>query len=309
MLSLDRRDRVTDVESGQSKASVLCPWIENPYALISWWDMEKFSADAFFLMGKLLERIRLVHTPQDIASKSGLDGVRPLSSIPDIPAPRDAVEGLKALLEAMSAKCKEISLKFSLKAINGLYSELDQSLTNRKIADRLEQLEQLIKWEMEDSLFLYVPSDRAEYYSKEDGFGVGVGSKFPSAKFDIAEGGNCFAAGRFTGCVFHLMRVLEIGLAALGKVFSVSLAHTNWHPAIEEIEKKVRDMGNSPNKAPDWKEQQEYYSQAASHFMFLKDAWRNYTAHARGKYTEQEAKTIFINVGAFMQKLSERLAE
>ena len=209
----------------------------------------------------------------------------------------------------MSAKCKEINLRLSLKAITSLYSEMDEPLTNRKIANGLENLEQLIKWEMEDNLFLYVPSDRAEYYNAEGGFGADVSAKFPSAKFDIAEAGNCFAVGRFTGCVFHLMRVLEVGLVALGKVFGVSLAHTNWHPAIEEIEKKIRHMGDGPNKASDWKEQQEYYSQAASHFMFLKEAWRNYTAHARGRYAEDEAETIFVNVRSFMQKLSERVTE
>jgi hypothetical protein len=43
--------------------------------------------------------------------------------------------------------------------------------------------------------------------------------------------------------------------------------------------------------------------------MFLKDAWRNYTAHARGKYTEEEAKLIIENTRAFMQKLATRLSE
>ncbi len=83
------------------------------------------------------------------------------------------------------------------------------------------------------------------------------------------------------------MRVLGIGLGPLGKIFNVSLAHTNWAPAIEEIESKIRDMYKDPvwKALPDCKEQQEFYAQAASHFGVLKDAWRNYTAHARGKYT------------------------
>ena len=71
----------------------------------------------------------------------------------------------------------------------------------------------------------------------------------------------------------------------------------------------IRDIPNDPARPADWKEQQEYFSQAASHFMFLKDAWRNYTAHARGKYTEEEADMIIVNVRAFMQKLATRLHE
>lgn len=107
------------------------------------------------------------------------------------------------------------------------------------------------------------------------------------------------------------MRVLEIGLSALGNVFGVSLAHTSWGPAIDQIESKIHEMHKDPTwKArPDCKEQQEFYAQAASHFGVLKDAWRNHTAHARGKYDEGEAESILRNVCGFMQKLATRLHE
>jgi hypothetical protein len=104
---------------------------------------------------------------------------------------------------------------------------------------------------------------------------------------------------------------LEIGLTVLGKVFGVSLAHTNWGPAIDQIESKIRQMHVDPawKALPDCKEQQEFYSQAASHLGIAKDAWRNHTAHVRGKYDEQEASDILTGVRAFMQKLATRLAE
>ena len=140
-------------------------------------------------------------------------------------------------------------------------------------------------------------------------FGAEAASGFPSAAFDISEAGKCFALNRPTACVFHLMRVLEIGLGVFAKHFAVPSDHTNWHNIIEGIEKAVRNMSSDPAKPADWKEQQEFYSQAAHGFMFIKDAWRNYTAHARGKYTEDETETIFINVRAFMQRLATRLHE
>jgi hypothetical protein len=105
--------------------------------------------------------------------------------------------------------------------------------------------------------------------------------------------------------------VLEIGLTALGAIFDVSLAHTNWVPAIDQIESRIRGMHKDPNwKAlADYKEQQEFYAQAASHFGVLKDAWRNYTMHARGIYTVEMAEDIFNNVRGFMQKLASRVRE
>jgi hypothetical protein len=62
-------------------------------------------------------------------------------------------------------------------------------------------------------------------------------------------------------------------------------------------------MPKATNKPPDWKDKLEKYSQIANNFMFFKDAWRNYTAHIRGKYTEDEADAIYRNVRAFMQGL------
>lgn len=107
------------------------------------------------------------------------------------------------------------------------------------------------------------------------------------------------------------MRVLEIGLAALGKAFGVSLEHTSWAPAIDQLESGIRNMHKDPawKALPDCREQQEFYAQAASHFGVLKDAWRNYTMHIRGFYSEEQAEQIFDNVKAFMQKLAPRLRE
>lgn len=107
------------------------------------------------------------------------------------------------------------------------------------------------------------------------------------------------------------MRALEIALAVLGQQFGVSLVHTNWAPAIEEIEKKIREMHKDPawKVRSDCKEQQECFAQAATNFGVFKDAWRNYTMHVRGKYDEREAMDILNSVRAFMQKLATRLHE
>jgi len=105
------------------------------------------------------------------------------------------------------------------------------------------------------------------------------------------------------------MRILEIGLAVLGKRFSISADHTNWETVINQIEKAIGVMDKDPNRPADWKDEREFYSQCASHFRVVKNAWRNYTAHARGKYDEQEALDMLGNVRGFMQKIATRLHE
>jgi hypothetical protein len=53
---------------------------------------------------------------------------------------------------------------------------------------------------------------------------------------------------------------------------------------------------------PDCKEQQQFYAQAASFLGVVKGAWRNYTAHAHGVYTQEEAELMLLNVRSFMER-------
>jgi len=68
------------------------------------------------------------------------------------------------------------------------------------------------------------------------------------------------------------------------------------------LEASVRNLANDPDRPVDWKDQQEVFSQTASHFMVMKNAWRNYTAHAHGFFGEEEAENIMTNIRAVMQK-------
>jgi hypothetical protein len=200
-------------------------------------------------------------------------------------------------------------------------AELLEELANQELRrsyewliGRLDTIERIARKELKNKLFLYVPLDSAKFWPMHNDphlFGATVASKFPSASSDIFSAGTCLATSHATASVFHLMRVLEIGLAALGKVFNVSLENTNWGNAIDQIESKIREMHKEATwKAlPDCKELQKFYAQAASHLGLAKDAWRNHTMHGRSKYGDDEAERIFYGVKAFMQKLAEHLAE
>jgi hypothetical protein len=54
----------------------------------------------------------------------------------------------------------------------------------------------------------------------------------------------------------------------------------------------------------DWKEQQKFCSQAASQFMFLKDAWRNHIMHLSDVYDEGKALSVLRHVHELMQILA-----
>lgn len=274
--------------------------------------MLQFSASRFVWCGRALRVIR---------TDCVVGAVTCLNDEPIFAMTRDLDE--RAIQKAISSlspaeeEFRAIGMEITAETVKELVEELKAPKSQHNfqwLYQQSEAIERLADKELKGKFFLYIPPERAKFWPKmkqPNVFGGKVATSFPSATFDIANAGVCLATMMSTASVFHLMRVLEIGLASLGRIFGVSLAHTNWAPAIDQIESKIRNMQKDPvwKELPDCKEQQEFYAQAASHFAILKDAWRNHTMHIRGKYTEDEAERIFENVKGFMQKLSERLAE
>jgi hypothetical protein len=295
----------------------VAPWELNPYQLLTWWDMDQFSASVTYWAGQIMESLK-----RDCLAHAGGGGDRDFSFTPHaMYEPIDAQTFTKALdyLPKVEQLCREIGLQIAAETIRHEVLEPMQDVRQRPLSfqwllQHMYSLQRLIQREMSTRLFLYVPPEKAKYWPRKTApypFGETVHKAFPSAYFDVHNASICIGVGLGTAGVFHLMRVLEIVLSILGAKFGISLAHTNWAPAIEQIESKIREMHKDPvwKAMPDCKAQQEYYAQAASYFGIIKDAWRNYTMHARGKYTEQEAEHVYNNVKAFTQKLAERLSE
>ena len=215
------------------------------------------------------------------------------------------------LVEWASAYCDEVPFPMTALPLRRILDRLHEAdFTVGDLGEMLRNAAERLRDEAGTLKLFRIQLDRVKYYETQQPFGLDVANNFPSVSFDALEACRCFALYRSTACVFHLMRVLEIGLHAFADRFGVASDRTNWHNIIEGIEKAVRNLGIDPTtRPPDWKDQQEFFSQAASHFMIFKDAWRNYTAHERGKFTEDEAETILINVRSFMQKLATQLHE
>jgi hypothetical protein len=291
--------------------AILQPWEEHSSQLISWFDMLNFSARAFFHCGGALRDIR-----QDcVIASARCAGEEPFFAL--VSDLDDAGrQKASAHLESIEPQFRKIGLAITAETINELRTDLKaESRRNIQwLIDRVDAIEKLAEKELKDKLFFYIPPERGKFWPKAKepyAFGRTVASSFASSTSDANCAAICLATMQSTASVFHLMRILEIGLTVLGNQFGVSLAHTNWAPAIEQIESKIRDMHKDPawKILPDCKELQEFYAQAASHFGILKDAWRNHTMHVRGKYTQDEAELIFENVKALMQKLAEKLDE
>jgi hypothetical protein len=51
------------------------------------------------------------------------------------------------------------------------------------------------------------------------------------------------------------------------------------------------------------------FAEAATEFVWFKEAWRNHVAHGRARYDENDALKVITHVRGFMERLSTRLKE
>jgi len=127
-------------------------------------------------------------------------------------------------------------------------------------------------------------------------FGTRVEDKLPQVSEDIAEAGKCLGLRRPTASVFHLMRVMEVGVQKFGEKLGVTLADEKvWQVILDQINVHIKTLGKG-QKAKD-------YAAIAAYLYHVKLAWRNETMHPKATYTPEEADNIFRAVRSFMTDL------
>ncbi|MEJ7811355.1 MAG: hypothetical protein WKG32_13170 [Gemmatimonadaceae bacterium] len=250
-------------------------------------------------------------------------------------------EGFRAELQAKFDQFIErlgyADLDMTRTAAVRMRSHLSAETTYRLITASIIEIDGRLRDELADRRFLYVSNKVVPYYESPFEGWDGVREVFPDAEYDITEAGKCFALGCHTACVLHLMRVLEIGLRRMAKRFGVSVADKAWHNVITGIQARINaidsgDTSRARRKSREGKLRQgtpahgaprtdkekkaderaarrtkaalHFYSLAATQFRFFKEAVRNYAMHARTTYGEDQARTIYDAVRAFMVSLA-----
>jgi hypothetical protein len=168
----------------------------------------------------------------------------------------------------------------------------------------MRELQNRIADELDDRLFLRMLSEKAKFYDKPiEQFGKSIMSIFHSIEFDVEEAGKCFAVGRDTACVFHVMRIMEAGLRVIATDLKIDiLSNKSW----DSILKKMESAIEAQHKRDQWT---DFYAEVRAKGYAVKDAWRNPTMHIEKKYTSDESEDIFRAVRGFMRHLSTKLGE
>lgn len=122
--------------------------------------------------------------------------------------------------------------------------------------------------------------------------------KIPAIAEDADEAAKCLALSRPTACVFHLMRVMELGVQKLGETLGVALvSEKNWQNILDETNKAIKALDHKQSRT-------KALAEVSSHLYGVKVAWRNEVMHPKQTYTPEEAEAIFNNVRTFIRELA-----
>jgi hypothetical protein len=184
----------------------------------------------------------------------------------------------------------------------------DVTLDPTRAIHHVEMLYSTMVAEMRSILFRAIPSERTPYCDPGWLAETAIPIKFPVSLRELQLGGSCYALGQPTASVFHSMRALEPGLAALADKFNRPHAQGNWQTLIEGIESDIRALGGQA-KSQQKLEDEKFFGAAASHLYFVKNAWRNHVAHTRDSYSDDEALRVLRSTSQFIESLCSRLQE
>lgn len=180
---------------------------------------------------------------------------------------------------------------------------------------QLDELMNEIARALGDAKFMMIPSYDAAYYDNPKLFGPTVAQRFPIANKEITEAGSCYAAGRYTACVFHLMRAVElvarrmVAQLKVNQYLAKPVELCDWGMLIGALDKGVTALRHGTATSKRKKETFEFYNHAVAQFRNFKDAWRNNVSHTRTSYNKHLAMNVLDNTRQFMEHLATRLKE
>jgi len=128
---------------------------------------------------------------------------------------------------------------------------------------------------------------------------------YTSLWFDCEEAAKCLCFGRFTACVFHSMRMLEVAISSIAKRLSIpdpSKADRSWGNMLNAIKMKMDELYPKKSRTvgcEGGKLEELYVTLDAA-----KGPWRNGTMHVDSVYNEEQAHHILACTSHLLDKMA-----
>lgn len=172
------------------------------------------------------------------------------------------------------------------------------------------QLHHIVDTFFERALIVRINDNALAYFEQEKLFGDAVYNKFPKARLDIKEAGTCYVFDRFTACVLHTMRAIEIATKRITCRKSIKVAlFKRFGKGHKDSEFSSNDgLGQKAKKlhaAADHLKgtKQDKMRSAAMHLKIIASALRNPTMHTNVEFSERQAKLTMDNTRELMNDL------
>jgi hypothetical protein len=259
-------------------------------------------AETFYKLGGMLDSMAIILEGKESLYVQASEGQAKHALVKEI---------IDSWFPILEEHCESLELKFcshTVARLKAAFEEDENEYNKRKRRELLCDLDQRIRDELQDRGLFYVRSDRIGHYEDyREGWEPAV-SKFPIAT-DVEEAEKCYALERFSGCVYHLMRVAETGVQELAKHVGLTRAPIieSWGEIIKQVRSKAATM---PRSTIDEKEKQRKISDVADALWQVNVAWRIPADHPRtpgSSYNQDHAEDAIGRVKILMRTIAEAM--
>jgi hypothetical protein len=263
------------------------------HGLVSLWDMLEFQASEFVDALRAFSAVEAMVENKVSGSDQIIVGETVANTLYKLNRLEDACTSLGAIITADFVRDAKAAVE------SGKWKWTDLTAATKQIyAVLLKELARA-------KLFSLAPH-KAEFFDNAiDKFDIETWLSFPSTQDDMDEAGKCFALGRNTACVYHLMRVLERPIMVLAKVLLPNDPSPNWEVVLKKID---AELAKKPSERS-FKGDVQFFAEVAAEMRAVKHAWRNRVMHVDTIVTEERAKAIFDATIAFMNVVSKNLSD
>ena len=257
----------------------------------------------------------------------------------DEPLGKEDIKTISMHLRGLADDFEFLNLGFTLKYLNDIQKKIISApITFNEFDREIEILSGRIDHQIEELVFGFIPKEKGHFFEAEKLFGNTVFDNFPSAREEIKEAGNCYALNVNTACVFHLMRVVEIGARAMywqmtkrknvviekykkgaAKKMSKSIPMElcDWNTLIKGFNIALEKLEAGKSKSIIKNQNHAYFNRLVKIFDNFRSGWRNVISHGneidssskRTLFKEGETSDLMRDTERFMRLLAERVME
>jgi hypothetical protein len=218
-------------------------------------------------------------------------------------------------LNFITRECRKLNLGNAENRLSRIYTLIHtrREIPCGTIVNELQILEQSIEDDIQTEYFYHYQHARGILTFRIPDDWRATIAAFPSTRQEIEAAVDCYAMEHNAACVFHLMRVAEIGMRGLARERSVSfpkhpLEWAEWENIIDQIDSKAKAATAGMPRGLQRDAARAFYSDAVAQLRAFKET-RNRIMHMRGSFDELDAQRSTNQVRDFMNGLSAKLGE